>query len=424
MQAGDEIVRQKLDELIDAHHSAARFAKPGNAEPGTRVEASSSAFGKDRDQAVIVRERPEVGYEGTPPVLLAVPDLVKIRLRPDVERHLVLGVVPTSAWPGLQQMQVRVQPQIPELRCVEEPVPDGLRLRLLFEEPEGFDEDEYPLVATLQAVAKFADHDEMRLFEREVVVNRKLGPRKPRPKPTLRANPSFLRVVSRQPVRLVTGGPSTHVRVVWDGDDSLTSGVSPSWSIRAKCLTLGTFPPLGSTQPRDGKFELLLDTPRGLIANQVLDFEIEAVGPAGQRLLINFVGQRRPPYELKTVKEADWETATCWGETQWTQSDVAAYSEPTDTAPLTLIINEDAEELKKFREHLLKRSLDETTIKERMTRYSAHVAYHLYQMFAFKKAQQEGQTNDEEVRVPTDEEQGPEIARVGSTLLKLTEVSR
>src|SRR5260221_448650 len=105
---GDEIVRQKLDELIDAHHSAARFAKPGNAEPGTRVEASSSAFGKDRDQAVIVRERPEVGYEGTPPVLLAVPDLVKIRLRPDVERHLVLGVVPTSAWPGLQQMQVRV----------------------------------------------------------------------------------------------------------------------------------------------------------------------------------------------------------------------------------------------------------------------------------------------------------------------------
>jgi hypothetical protein len=445
LNAGDEVVRQKLDELIEAHHSAAHFARPGDAEPGTNGGKGQTVFGKDRDQAVVVREKPDVGYEGSLPVIVSVPDLAKIRLRPDVERHVVLGAAPASAWAKRESLQVRLQPQLPELQLAEEQVPDGLRLRLLFEEPDGFDVDEYPLVTTLQAVAKFAGESELRLFEREVVINRKLGPRPPRPKPTLRANPSFLRVVSRQPVKLVTGGPSTHVRMAWDGDDSLTAGASPSWSIKARCLTLGTFPPLGSTQPRDGKFELLLDTPRGLIANQLLDFEVEAAGPAGQRLVVNFAGrvvestgepeprkltarvpestaQRRPPYDLKTVKEENWETPTCWGETIWTKDEVAAYSEPTETAPLTLIINEDAGELREFREAMVKRSLDENTVKERMSRYSAHVAYHLYQMYGFRKEQQEAQAVDDGVHVPTDEEQGAEIARVASTLLKLMEV--
>src|SRR5207249_11815709 len=109
--------------------------------------------------------------------------------------------------------------------------------------------------------------------------------------PALTEITSYLRVVSRQPVKLIRGAASTHVRLRWDGDESLTTGSEPTWSLHARCLSMGTFPSIGFSQPKDGKFELLLDTPHGLIPNQQLDFEVEAAGPAGQRLVATFNGQ-------------------------------------------------------------------------------------------------------------------------------------
>jgi hypothetical protein len=448
LQAGDEAVRQKLDELIDAHHSAAPHVRVGAAEPGPVAGDVAPTDGKGREQEVVVQARLNVGKEGEPPVLTMVPEVFKIRLRPDVERTVVVSAVPESAWAGLEDLQIRIEPTIEELTVTERRTGDGVQLRVVFNEPEGFDQEEYPLVTTLQAIAKFRGYDEPRLLEREIVTNRKPGPPPPPPPPpVLRASPTFLRVVSRQPVKLVPGGPSTHVRMRWDGDDSLTAGAAPSWALQARCLSIGTFPAIGFTQPKDGKFELLLDTPHGLIPDQALDFEVEALGPAGQRLATTFAGkiletpgepeprllvasvpepavQRRPPYDLKIVREADWETPTCWGEEPWMKDDVAAFTEPTDTAPLTLIINEDAEELKAFREGLVRRALDENTVKERITRYTAHVAFHLYQMYRFSKTQLEAQLADDSVHVPTDEDLRLEITRVATTLIKLMEVSR
>jgi hypothetical protein len=448
LQAGDEVVREKLDELIEAHHSAAQHVDAGTAQGQPKPGDASGSYGKDRQQDVIIQAQPDIGEQGEPPVLGMAPDVSKIRLRSGVERVVMVGAVPETAWNQLENVQVRVQPTIEELTIAEKRMAAGLELRLMFRAPDGFDEDEYPLVSTLQAIAKFRHNDEPRLLEREIVISRAPGPPPPPPPPlVLRANPTFFRVVTRQPVKLVPGGPSTHVRMRWDGDDSLTAGATPSWALRARCLTLGTFPVIGFTQSKGGKFELLLDTPHGVIPNQQLDFEVEAVGPAGQRLLATFVGQvleaptepeprrraatvpepaaqRRPPYELKKVKEADWETPTCWGEEPWTKDDVAAFTEPTDTTPLTLIINEDAEELKAFRDDLLKRALDESTVKERITRYTAHVAFHLYQMYRFRKAQVDAQATDDSVHVPSDDDLHLEIGRVATTLLKLMEVSR
>lgn len=447
LEAGDEVVRQKLDQLIEAHHSAGSHQNAGAGEAGLKA-GEEQGFGPEKRQRVVMEATPDVGAAGTPPVLTIDPDVSRIRLRSGIERSLVIAASPNGHWSRLDGIQVRVQPAIEELSVNEKRGADSLELRMSFTEPEGFDQDEYPLVTSLQVVGRFKGFDDARVIEREIVISRKPGlPPPPPPPPVLRQNPTFLRVVSRQPVKLAAGGASTHVRLRWDGDDSLTGGSAPSWSLRARCLSMGTFPSIGFSQPKDGKFELLLDTPHGLIPNQQLDFEVEAVGPAGQRLVATFSGQvietppapeprrtaakvpetasqRRPPYELKVVHESEWDTGTCWGTQAWTKDDVAAFTEPTDSTPLTLIINADAEELKVYRESLLKRSLDVATIQERMTRYTAHVAFHLYQMYRFRKERQEAQSADEGLRVPGEDEMRLEIARVATTLIRLMEVSR
>jgi hypothetical protein len=447
LQAGDEVVRQKLDQLIEAHHSAGSHQNAGAGEAGLKA-GEEQGFGPEKRQRVVMEATPDVGAAGTPPVLTIDPDVSRIRLRSGIERSLVIAASPNGHWSRLDGIQVRVQPAIEELSVNEKRGAESLELRMSFAEPAGFDQDEYPLVTSLQVVGRFKGFDDARVIEREIVISRKPGlPPPPPPPPVLRQNPTFLRVVSRQPVKLAAGGASTHVRLRWDGDDSLTSGSAPSWSLRARCLSMGTFPSIGFSQPKDGRFELLLDTPHGLIPNQQLDFEVEAAGPAGQRLVATFSGQvietppapeprrtaarvpetasqRRPPYELKVVHESEWDTGTCWGTQAWTKNDVAAFTEPTDSTPLTLIINADAEELKVYRESLLKRSLDEATIQERMTRYTAHVAFHLYQMYRFRKERQEAQSADEALRVPGEDEMRLEIARVATTLIRLMEVSR
>jgi hypothetical protein len=445
LQAGDDVVRQKLDQLIEAHHAAGSHVNAGAAEAGTRP-GDERGFGEDKKQRVVMEATPDVGVAGTLPMLTMEPDVSRIRLRPGVERNVVIVASPEGKWASLDGLKVRVQPPISELSIAETRGAHDLELKMSFAEPEGFDQDEYPLVTSLQVIGRFEGFDEPRLVEREIVI----GPppyRPPPPPPVLRAIPTFLRIMSRQPVKLVPGGPSTHVRIRWDGDDSLTSGSAPSWSVRARCLSMGTFPPIGFSQPKEGKFELLLDTPHGLIPNQQLDFEVEATGPAGQRLVANFSGQtieappapeprrtvtsvpepatqRRPPYELRIVHEAEWDTPTCWGTQTWTKDDVAAFTEPTEATPLTLIINADAEDLKTYRENLVRRSLDESTVQERMTRYTAHVAFHLYQMYRFRRSRLEAQATDESLRVPGEEEMRLEIGRVATTLIKLMEVSR
>ena len=391
---------------------------------------------------------PDVGAAGTRPVLTIDPDVSRIRLRSGVERSVVIASLPDGQWSRLDGVQVRIQPPISELSVTEKRGANNLELTMSFTEPKGFDQAEFPLFTSLQIVGRFKGFDDPRVVEREIVISRKPGrPPDPPPPPVLRAIPTLLRVVSRQPVKLVPGGASTHVRLRWDGDDSLTSGSAPAWSLRARCLSMGTFPSIGFSQPKDGNFELLLDTPHGLIANQQLDFEVEAAGPAGQRLSATFSGQvieapaapeprrtaatvpepasqRRPPYELRIVHESEWDTGTCWGTQTWTKDDVAAFTEPTESTPLTLIINADAEELKAYRESLVKRTLDEATVQERMSRYTAHVAFHLYQMYRFKRSRLEAQSADESLRVPGEDEMRLEIARVATTLIRLMEVSR
>jgi hypothetical protein len=449
LQAGDEVVRKKLDELIDAHHAAASHVQVGTAESGDTRTDETVGLGKLKRQDVITEALPSVGEPGALPVLVANPQGKTLRLRPNAEVVLHVGSLPQTAWEPMTDIDVRISPQINELRIKTAQTSSGADVALTFYEPEDFSDEEYPLETTLRVFARFKGHAELRVLERDLIINRRRK-RPPVERPRLSLAPSVLRIVSRQPVKLVPGGPSAHVRVSWDGEDSLAVGPSPEWTFEAYCPSLATFPPINFTAPRDGRFELLIDTPRGLLPEQRLEFELRAMGPDGGQLSTRFTGeiapspptplapeprrilqtapeaagQRRPPYDLKYVSEDHWDTPTCWAESPWTGEDVGAFSEPTESTPLTLVINEDAHGLKEFREGLVKRGLDESTVRERVTRYTAHVAFHLYQMFRFKRAQFDAQVEDDTVRVPNEDEMRLEIGRVATTLLKLMETPR
>lgn len=447
LQTGDEVVRQKLDELIDAHHAAGTHVNSGNVEGGISRGVDAVSFGKENKQQVVIEADPATGEPATLPVLVAMPQSETLRMRPSEERTLTIKTFPETAWATLENIDVAFSPKLEELSVSTLQNRDEANITFSFIEPTDFDEDEYPLTTTVRVSAKFKGQQDLRLLEREIVISRPRKARSPEPQPVLKSVPTFLRVVSRQPVKLISGGPSTHVRLKWDGEDTLAVGPNPQWSFSARCVTLGTFPLISFSQPASGRFELLLDTPNGLLAGQTLQFEIQAAGSNGMSLKASFSGdvaeivapleprrvamktpeptaQRRPPYDLKYVDESKWDTPTCWGETTWSKSEVGAFSEPTDSSPLVLIINSDAEGVKSFRESLIRRNLDESTVRERVTRYTAHVAFHLYQLYGFKRRQMDAQADNENIHIPGDDELREEIQRVATTLIRLMEISR
>jgi len=437
LRSGDETVRNKLDQLIEGHYAPAEHTIPGTGTKGTK--AGLSGLLKERD--VILNGKPGTGEPGEFPVLVGEPDRHVVRLYPDEERIITIRVVPAEQWENLKSKDVKVLPDVPELQIEETETTGAAILKLRFREPEDMEDEDYPVKAKLVYSATFDGKAEPRIVEREIVIVQKKE-RKPRPRPVLRPDPTFLKVLTRQPVKLVPGGPSVHVRLRWDGEDSLASGSLPAWLFSAKCLSLETFPSPIFSKPRAGDFELLLDAPHGLLPGLLLEFEVEALGPGGIRLTTVFVGQvtepapsleprrtkeqvgigatqRHPPYDLKVVRQEEWETIPCWASGKWTREDVGCFCEPTASTVLTLIVNEDAEILKLARDQMVAKKLDENTVKERLGRYTAHVYFHLFKMYEYAQAAKKGHQDDETIHIPTDAELGGEINRVGITLLSL-----
>jgi hypothetical protein len=89
-----------------------------------------------------------------------------------------------------------------------------------------------------------------------------------------------------------------------------------------------------------------------------------------------------------------------------------------------LVINMDMQLLKDFQEEMVKRKLTEVHVKERATRYVSHIAFHLYQMYGQFKKRSEAKSEDESVRPPTEQEMQAEINRVGTTIMKVMELSQ
>ena len=111
-----------------------------------------------------------------------------------------------------------------ELNVKKEKLEDHGKLTLLFTEPEGFDTDQYPVRAKVKVTARFNGIKEPRQLELSVLMK----PDKDPPDPMLLDDPTKLKVSSREPIKIRRGDGDTHVRLRWDGKDSLLNGNVPT----------------------------------------------------------------------------------------------------------------------------------------------------------------------------------------------------
>jgi hypothetical protein len=451
LEAGDQKVKEALDTLIEAHHQYAdHVAKGAGLEPGNQDADALLGTAPPVPESLVSLLDPDQGSPSDYPVLVSIPDATSLWLKPDTERTLTIAAQPANAWPALASIAHTLDSKVPELHIAEERTATALVLKLRFDPPDDFDDDDYPVRTTLRVFARFNGFKE----PRELTVVLTMKPVKPPEDPVLFDDPTFIKVSTRQPVRLWTGGADTHVRLRWNGKDDLALAPSPKWTFKAACVTPSRAGlPTTFSQPDKGRFSLLVSLTPDAQVGEELRFEIIATGPDGKTLGAAFdavVAQkperpkpeprmingkvptgaaRRPPYALRFVKREQWDTGTCFGGENWTAADPGAYQEPTDKQPLTLLINKDMEAFEAFQHHLVARKLSETEIQTRLQKYTSHVAYHLYQMYQYAQTfagqvSVAGQEDDSQGHAPTPPEQRSEIHRVSMTLLNLMQISR
>jgi hypothetical protein len=438
LQAGDEAVKAALDQLIEAHHDSSAHATHGHTQPGDTSREEGIDGTLSQTQTVVVETTSPQGTAGVEPVLAMRPDIATIRLKPNDSRRCLIYPKPESAWKSLETMALTFDPPVKEMQVARTSQLTGEEISLKFIESEDFDEDEYPIETVLRSTATFKGHPEPRLLERRLVItpSKKKPPKPPIP---LKDDPTFLKVTSRQPIKILLSGPDVHVKLRWDGKDELTTSNPPEWAFQVSCESPSIEPATFLTRPVDGRLELLIQAAAGLNAGEQLKFNVDAVGPgktlttafladvveppSARKLQTKFHGgaQRRPPYALLYVKRENWTDQTCWGE-QWTANDAGSFEPPSAKSPLTIFINQDTDLLTSYRDALLAKKHAETTIQQRINKYTAHVAFHLYQMYLKRKdAESQPEAPGD---APTEEQMRDEIQRVARTLIKLMEVSQ
>ena len=443
LQAGEAVVQNALDELIDHHFDFGDHETGGADVGGGKQGQFYGPDGKAVDVNVVV-----FGDNGSPvtgPVLVSDHAASTLRVAPNSKTKLLVTALPKGEWTKLKEIGAFLEPATSGLTATLTRNETGATLEVEFIEPQDIQPDEYPIETTLRVVATFADEADPRLVEKNIVVRPK-KPRPPRPPRVLNDVPTYLRIATRQPVRLLAGGPDAHVRIVWDGKDSLAFDPTPEWIFKATCKSHPQFPGITFTKPTNGRFEALVHTPSDCLVGTKLEFEVQALGPGGATLNASFTaevvlppgprkvsteiparGQRRPPYELVYIYEEKFDTPTRWGAETWNAGHAAAFAEPTATKPLTLCINQDFGLLRKYMDGLVGKKADEQRMEEKKTKYTSHVAYHLYQMYLHKdelRKKKEAGTESEELHEPLDNEMQLEINRVASTLIRLMEVMR
>lgn len=360
LQAGDEAVKAALDQLIEAHHDAASHAAYGHSQAGETSREEGLVGPLTQTQDVVVESNSSIGVLSSEPVLAIRPDIATIRLKPNDPRRCLIYPKPESAWKTLESMALTFDPPVKELQATRTSQLTGEEISLTFVEPDDFGEDEYPIETTLRSTATFKGSPVPRLLERRVVIN-KAKKYPPPPSVPLKDDPTFIKVTSRQPIKIVVAGPDVHVKLRWDGKDELVTSIPPKWTFQVSCESPSVEPPTFLTRPVGGRLELLVQAAAGLNAGEQVKFNIDAIGP-GKTLTTAFLAdvveppsprrisaklaggaQRRPPYALLYVKKENWGDETCWGQ-QWTINDAGAFDSPSLKSPLTIFINTDMEE--------------------------------------------------------------------------------
>jgi hypothetical protein len=440
LSAGDEKVKQTLDQLIDAHHDRGHaFAQGAGASAGDSQNSDDLGFKTITKNGVVTLLPPDTGQAADYPVLMSQPASSIIRLRPNQPREIGIKSIPSEHWAAVSQLNVESDTKVPELIVKQEKLDNHAKLTLTFAEPEGFDADQYPVRAKVKISARFNGIGEPRQIELSILTK----PDVYRPDPVLVEVPTKLKVSSREPVRIRRGSTDTHVRLRWDGKDRLLTGSDPKWKMSAKIIGDSRWQPeMTFSDPVDGRFSLVISPrPEWKPADQ-LRFEVMASGPSGRQLVASFHAEvidppappedkpkgprlvdgefktgttRRPPYQLKVIKRDEY-GQPCWDSPEWTDEDAGAFIKPTDRAPLILIINEDMIALREFRQALTKRNTEQD-VQRKINKYTSHIAFHLYQMYQATVGKK-----DDDIDT-ADAARREEVRRVAMTMIKLMDVA-
>jgi len=97
----------------------------------------------------------------------------------------------------------------------------------------------------------------------------------------------------------------------------------------------------------------------------------------------------------------------------------ALFAQSNKPAPLSPEQRAVIQAAQKLQMDEITRKLEEATVKDRLTKYNSHVSFHLYQMYNEQKRR-----NDEREKLVEPDDLRAEINRVGSTLIRVMEVSR
>jgi hypothetical protein len=213
LKAGDEKVKQTLDQLIDFHHDMGHDFAEGAGNSGDGQGGDELGFKTVLNDGVVTLLPPDKGQVADYPVLVSQPASSNIRLRPNHEREISIKSIPSGHWPAIAQFNVESDPGVLELIVNKEKLDDHGKVTMLFTEPEGFDTDQYPVRANVKVTATFNGIKEKRLLELNITVK----PDKVLPDPVLLDEPSELKVSSREPIKIRRGENDTHVGLRWNG---------------------------------------------------------------------------------------------------------------------------------------------------------------------------------------------------------------
>ncbi|MGX1348002.1 hypothetical protein AB7M49_001578 [Bradyrhizobium elkanii] len=440
LSAGDDKVKQTLDQLIESHHDKGHAFAHGIGVAGDTHGADELGFKTVVKGGVVTLLPPDIGVESVYPVLTSQPAASIIRLRPNTPREITIKSQPSEHWSAISQMTVESDVRVLELKVKHEKLGDHGKLTLFFDAAEDFDKDEYPVRAKVKVTARFNGIKEPRQLDLSVVIK----PDVDRPDPKLVDDPIKLKVTSRQPVQIRQGETGTHVRMRWDGKDRLITDDNAPWKFSAK-LQSGNQPDIHFSDPSAGRFTMLVTPLPEWTAGQRLTFEVAATGPNSRQLITSFDADvvnppeppepddkqkpsprlvdsefktgsmRRPPYELKTITRDHYEQP-CWSAEEWTDEDAGAFVKPNDRAPLVLIINQDLASLRDFRQALAKRNT-EKDVERKLTKYTSHIAFHLYQMYQATIGKKDDDVDSADLA------RQQEVRRVALTMIKLMDVA-
>ncbi len=448
LQASDEAVNQALDQLIEDHNPLAGRSTEGKDDSGQHRGAVPTSGGQPAPVTVVVK-----GVEGEiagGPVLVGRNAPKTLRLRPNQPKQIVLSSEPSDAWSSLAKIGWVMDPPFEELKVTLDSAPDGARVSMEFRS-QAPDED-YPLETRLLLFAAFKGEVEPRLFEQNIVIKPPLDRPPPLP-PVLLDEPTQLKLRSRKPIKLLVGDADRHVVLQWDGKDELVAGTTPRWILRVSCISHPHYPEIAVTRPQNGRFQAIVSCPPDRATyppGTTIIFQVEAIGRAGKTLSIQFeaiveepkqpplefgprrsnalvplAASRRPNYRVMEIRTKDYPAQECPWANAWDTSIAGAYIEPSEKAPLTLIVNVDHELYRALIDSELKAKASEASIKRHQTRYIAHLCYYLYQMFtslpATDRAAASSVADDNQVD-PTDERNVQEVNRVGRMLVRLMQM--